>query len=96
MIGTFLLDTLIESPLEGYNDGSNGIAPVVFTFPAHAQTTLTFPSVGGAWTCGSGNPDYGADGETSGACAAVDPINLPSIRPPFGLQRNGLRGRADG
>jgi len=46
----------------GYNDGSNGIAPVVFSFPARAWRTMTFPSVGGAWTCSSTVPQYGPDG----------------------------------
>jgi hypothetical protein len=46
----------------GYNDGSDGIAPVVFTFPARAWRTMTFPSVGGAWTCTPSVPKYGPDG----------------------------------
>jgi hypothetical protein len=61
----------------GYNDGSDGIAPVVFTFPAHAWQTLTFPSVGGAWSCASG-PLYGADGALSPApCSNVSNISSP-------------------
>jgi hypothetical protein len=38
----------------GYSDGSNGIAPVVFSFPARAWQTMTFSSVGGARTCQTG------------------------------------------
>ena len=34
----------------GYNDGSDGIAPAVFSFTAGAGQTITFPNVSGAWT----------------------------------------------
>ena len=33
-----------------YDDGSDGIAPVVNSFPARALRTLRFSSVTGAWT----------------------------------------------
>src|ERR1700733_1072263 len=49
----------------GYNDGSDGIAPVVFTFPAGGWRTMTFPSVGGAWSCNSVHALFGADGTTA-------------------------------
>jgi hypothetical protein len=64
----------------GYNDGSNGIAPVVFTFPARAWRTMTFPSVGGAWACNSG-PLYGADGATSSSPSCY---NVSNITGPVG------------
>jgi hypothetical protein len=63
----------------GYNDGSNGIAPVVFSFPAGAWRTMTFPSVGGAWSCAS-SPLYGADG----ALAPSPCYNVSNIPNPVG------------
>ncbi len=46
----------------GYNDGSDGIAPVVYSFPARALQTLTFASVSGAWTNSPAVPAFGPDG----------------------------------
>jgi hypothetical protein len=62
----------------GYNDGSDGIAPAVFTFPAAAWRTMTFPAVSGSWACNSG-PLYGADGATtsSPSCGNVSNITGP-------------------
>ena len=81
----------------GYNDGSNGIAPVVFSFPARALSTMTFPSVGGAWTCQNGYPDYGADGETSGYCVtAGTPTNFNSIGPLSGYHLTDFVGALAG
>ena len=66
----------------GYNDSSDGIPPVVLTFAARAGRTMTFPSVGGAWTCQNGEPEFGADGETSGYCfTSGGPTNFNSIGP---------------
>ena len=77
----------------GYNDGSNGIAPVVFSFPARAWQTITFPSVGGAWSCQNGYPDYAADGETSGYCVvAGGPTNFNSIGPLSGYHLTDFVG----
>jgi hypothetical protein len=50
----------------GYNDGSDGIAPVVYSFTARPFQTLTFSSVAGEWTCNSSVPEYGADGTATG------------------------------
>jgi len=77
----------------GYNDGSNGIAPVVFTFPAHAWQTMTFPSVGGAWGCQNGLPENGADGIISGPCLAQGgPTNFSSIGPFSGIHLTDFQG----
>jgi hypothetical protein len=46
----------------GYNDGSDGIAPVVYSFPARAFQTLAFSSVSGAWTNSPAVPPFGPDG----------------------------------
>ena len=56
----------------GYNDGSDGIAPAVFSFTAGAGQTITFPNVSGAWTCENGIPEYGGDGTTSGFCSGSE------------------------
>lgn len=45
-----------------YNDGSDGIVPAVYSFPARPFQTLTFSSVAGVWTCNSSVSAYGADG----------------------------------
>jgi hypothetical protein len=77
----------------GYNDGSNGIAPVVFSFPARAWRTMTFPSVGGAWGCQNGLPEYGADGQTSGACLTNGgATNFNSIGPLSGYHMTDFQG----
>ena len=66
----------------GYNDGSDGIAPVVFSFPARALSKITFPAVGGAWTCQTGEPEFSADGETSGYCVTSGGFsNIYSVGP---------------
>jgi hypothetical protein len=81
----------------GYNDGSNGIAPVVFSFPARAWRTMKLPSVGGAWSCQNGYPDYGADGETSGYCVvAGGPTNFNSIGPLSGYHLTDFVGALAG
>ncbi len=49
----------------GYNDGSGGSAPAVYTFPAAPGQALTFSSVTGSGTCNYGVPQYGPDGTTS-------------------------------
>jgi hypothetical protein len=45
-----------------YNDGSDGIAPVVYSFPARGLQTLTFASVSGTWTNSPVVPPFGPDG----------------------------------
>lgn len=52
----------------GYNDGSDGSAPAVFTFRAGPGQVLKFSSVSGSWVCGTGNPEYGPDGTSTGNC----------------------------
>jgi hypothetical protein len=77
----------------GYNDGSDGIAPVVFSFPERAWRTMTFPSVGGGWSCQNGYPDYGADGETTGYClTSGGPANLNSVGRFSGYQTTDFVG----
>jgi hypothetical protein len=77
----------------GYNDGSNGIAPVVFTFPAGGWRTMTFPSVGGAWGCQNGEAEYSADGETSGQCLTNGgATNFNSIGPFSGVHLTDFQG----
>ena len=43
----------------GYNDGSDGTAPVTYSFTAGPFQTLTFSSVTGTWTCSGGVAQYG-------------------------------------
>jgi len=64
----------------GYNDGSDGIAPAVFTFPASPWRTMTLPAVSGAWACNSG-PLYGADGATTSSPSCY---NVSNITGPVG------------
>jgi hypothetical protein len=56
----------------GYDDGSDGIAPVVYSFPARPLRTLTFSSVAGEWTCSTSVPKFGADGSTTADCPTID------------------------
>lgn len=51
----------------GYSDGSDGVPPAAYTFPAAAGQLLRFVKVAGSWTCSGGVPAYGPDG-TTGAC----------------------------
>lgn len=81
----------------GYNDGSNGIAPVVFTFPARSWRTMTIPAAGGAWTCQTGFTEYGPDGQTSGACLSQGtPTNFNSIGPFSGYHLTDFLGALAG
>lgn len=50
----------------GNNDGSDGIAPAVYTFRAGGRKTVTFSSISGAWTCSPSVPQYGPDGTSTG------------------------------
>jgi hypothetical protein len=56
----------------GYNDGSDGIAPADYSFPARPFQTLKFSSVDGAWTCSTGAAEFGADGTTGDGCPTID------------------------
>ncbi len=81
----------------GYNDGSDGVAPVVYTFRAGGTRTITFTSTGGGWTCQNGYPDYSADGETSGYCfTAGGPTNFDSIGPLSGYHLTDFTGAMAG
>jgi hypothetical protein len=81
----------------GYNDSSNGIAPVVFTFPPRAGQTMTIPAAGGAWTCQTGFAEFGPDGQTSGACLAQGtPTNFKSIGPFSGYHLTDFLGALAG
>jgi hypothetical protein len=55
-----------------YNDGSDGMLPVVFSFPARAWRTMTFPSVGGAWSCNNIVAPFNTDGTSSSGCYPTD------------------------
>jgi hypothetical protein len=50
----------------GYDDGSDGIAPVVYTFPAGPRHLIIFPSITGMWSCGA-DPLFGPDGTNASA-----------------------------
>jgi hypothetical protein len=52
----------------GYDDGSDGIAPAIFSFPARALQTLAFSSVGGTWACGRSGAEYSPDGTSTSPC----------------------------
>jgi|HubBroStandDraft_1064217.scaffolds.fasta_scaffold18120_3 hypothetical protein len=57
----------------GQNDGSGGVPPFAFTFPAASNRFLIFESILGLWTCADGNPvavPWGPDGTsaTGNAC----------------------------
>jgi hypothetical protein len=81
----------------GYNDGSDGVAPVVFSFPARALRTMTFPSAGGVWGCQRGLPEHGADGETSGACLVnAGATNFNSTGPLSGYHLTDFVGALAG
>jgi len=70
---------------------------VVFSFPARAWRTMTFPSVGGEWGCQNGLAEYGADGETSGACLVNGgPTNFNSIGPLSGYHLTDFVGALAG
>jgi hypothetical protein len=62
----------------GYNDGSNGVPPVAYTFPAAPNQALTFSSVTGSWSCASGalsNGPDGTDSTSSGNCTGLSDFN---------------------
>jgi hypothetical protein len=51
-----------------YNDGSGGLPPAAYTFPAAPGQALRFSSVRGTWSCGNGATPYGPDGTNTGNC----------------------------
>lgn len=66
----------------GYNDGSDGISPAVYTFKARPGSVITFSSVSGAWTCYPGVPEFGPDGTSSG-CFQAGGQNISDPGGPF-------------
>jgi Galactose oxidase, central domain len=64
----------------GYNDGSDGIAPAMFSFPASPWRTIAFPALSGAWACNS-SPLYSADGATTSSPSCY---NVSNITGPVG------------
>jgi len=60
---TLTIDATMDIYRAGaYDDGSDGIAPVVYSFPARPFQTLTFASVSGTWTNSPAVPPFGPDG----------------------------------
>ena len=60
----------------GYNDGSDGIAPAVYSFEARAGRTLHFSSASGSWTCSTAIAEFTADGLPGAACYGADISNV--------------------
>jgi len=49
----------------GYHDGSNGVTPFAYTFPAGRGQVLAFAGIAGLWTCADGTANsapWGPDG----------------------------------
>jgi hypothetical protein len=81
----------------GYDDGSNGIAPAIYSFRVRAGRVLTFSSVSGSWTCQDGYPEYSADGETSADCfTSGGPTNINPVGPFSGYQLTDFMGALAG
>lgn len=75
--------TWISGGPGGYNDGSDGIAPAVFTLPASSTQILTFHSVKGQWACGSVTL-CGPDGSQDSICQNLTGgFNIDSPIGPF-------------
>lgn len=55
---------------------------MVYSFRARAGRSMTFPSVGGAWTCSPSVPEYGADGTSTG-CFQPEGQNINGPGGPF-------------
>jgi uncharacterized protein (TIGR03437 family) len=66
----------------GYSDGSDGVTPAVYSFPAASGQIVTFPSIAGSWTCHVGVASYGPDGTTSAPCNT--PGTAQNIDNPIG------------
>jgi hypothetical protein len=67
----------------GYNDGSDGTAPVTYSFTAGLFQTLTFSSVTGTWTCSGGVAQYGPDGTAGGRCYHTGGQEIDNPTGPF-------------
>jgi hypothetical protein len=77
---TLMVDATMDIYRAGaYDDGSDGVAPVVYTFSAQSFQTLTFSRVLGSWTAIACLPPYGPDGTTTGCpgIPATQHINNP-------------------
>ena len=57
----------------GFPDGSDGVAPATYVFPARNRQILIFSRVTGKWTCGHGVAPFGPDGTKE--CPAVNIAN---------------------
>ena len=68
----------------GYKDGSDGVPPVSYTFPAAPGQALTFSSVTGTWSCGNDATPNGPDETDSGSCY-VNVNNFPATGAFSGL-----------
>lgn len=80
----------------GYDDGSDGGAPAVFTFAAKEGQALTFLNTG-TWVCASWEPVYGADGSTTTPCLSPDGgQNIEPIGPFSGYDLTDLVGSLAG
>jgi len=60
----------------GYQDGSGGELPAVYTFVAAPWQALTFSSVTGSWSCGY--QFNGPDGTDSGGCYVHNNMAAPA------------------
>ena len=69
----------------GYKDGSDGVPPVSYTFPAAPGQALTFSSVTRTWSCGNDATPNGPDGTDSGSCY-VNVNNFVPVGPFSGLE----------
>jgi hypothetical protein len=64
---TLVVDSHMDAYQAGGNaDGSDGIPPVAYSFPATPGQVLVFSSVTGSWTCRLDIAPYGPDGKMGG------------------------------
>src|SRR5580658_9359449 len=64
----------------GQNDGSGGVPPFAFTFPAASNRFLIFESILGLWTCADGNPVAVPWGRTGPVPQETPAIRVPASR----------------
>ncbi len=76
----------------GYNDGSDGVAPLPYVFPAGPGQVLTFLSVVGEWTCNTSvQSPYSADG-TIGVGPCYPRANINPTGPFSGYDNTDYQG----
>jgi len=64
----------------GYEDGSDGVAPTVYSFAARDGQYLTFSAVVGSWSCTGSVPEYGPDGILNGdGCVPPGGANMADV-----------------